>query len=140
MYSTDKVRSWVAEAGTKEARKDMILSAVPVVTAWRTAQAKAEGAGFTFKPIREKPHNADHTASETEMRAIRHFRNHPDAKEYSFVDEEANAVGYFRPVRLGEVCRNCHGDLNALRRFGADRMARTSPATPWRRWPTPPRR
>ena len=79
IYTTDKVRQWAAAAETKEARKDMILSAVPVVTAWRTAQAKAEEAGFEFKPIREEPRNEDHAASETEMRAIRHFRNNPEA-------------------------------------------------------------
>lgn len=44
------------------------------------------------------------------MRAIRYFRNNPDADEFHFVDDQANAVRYFRPVRLGQVCMNCHGD------------------------------
>ncbi|HKJ89478.1 MAG TPA: methyl-accepting chemotaxis protein, partial [Gammaproteobacteria bacterium] len=110
IYSTDKVRKWAAAADSKEERKDMILSAVPVVTAWRTAQAKAKEAGFEFKPIREHPRNKDHTASPTEMRGIRYFRNHRQAKEYNFVDEKRNAVRYFRPVRLTKVCLNCHGD------------------------------
>jgi len=110
LFTPDKIRNWVETAKTEQAGKEKALSAVPVVTAWRAAQAKAEEAGFEFRPIREDPRDADHTASPTEMRAIRHFRQNPQASEYEFIDEKTNTVRYFRPVRLGEVCMNCHGD------------------------------
>jgi methyl-accepting chemotaxis protein len=89
---------------------EKVLSAVPVVTAWRAAQAKAEEAGFEFRPIRENPRDSDHKATATEMEAIRHFRNNPGAEEFQFIDESTNSVRYFRPVRLEKVCMNCHGD------------------------------
>ena len=110
LFTPDKISQWVKNAKTEEAGKEKALSAVPVVTAWRAAQAKAEEAGFEFRPIRENPRDEDHKASATEMRAIKHFRNNPGAKEYEFIDRETNTVRYFRPVRLGEVCMNCHGD------------------------------
>ncbi|MFA9459475.1 methyl-accepting chemotaxis protein [Thiohalorhabdus methylotrophus] len=110
LFSTERLRRWMAEAPSQEAGMEKVLSAVPVVTAWRAAQAKAEEAGFEFRPIRENPRDSDHKATSTEMRALRHFRDNPGAEEYSFVDKSANAVRYFRPVRLGEVCMNCHGD------------------------------
>jgi methyl-accepting chemotaxis protein len=110
VYSTDKLRQWAREAETEETRKARILDAVPVYNAWKAAQAKAEQGGFEFRPIREDPRDSDHQASPKEMRAIRHFRNNPDAREFSFVDEETNSVRYFRPVRLDKTCLNCHGD------------------------------
>jgi methyl-accepting chemotaxis protein len=110
LFTPDKIRQWVTNAETEEAGKEKALSAVPVVTAWRAAQAKAEEAGFEFRPIRENPRDEDHKATPTEMEAIRYFRNNPGAEEYEFIDESTNSVRYFRPVRLGEVCMNCHGD------------------------------
>jgi methyl-accepting chemotaxis protein len=110
LFSTDKLRRWVAESESEAAAREKVLSAVPVVTAWRAAQAKAEEAGFEFRPIRENPRDADHRATPTEMRAIRYFRENPGAEEYEFIDQSTNSVRYFRPVRLGEVCMNCHGD------------------------------
>ena len=102
VYTTDKLRRWAEQAESEEERKQRILDAVPVFNAWQTAQAKAEEAGFEFKPIRENPREADHRASEKEMRAIRYFRNNPDADEFHMEDEADNVVRYFRPVRLGE--------------------------------------
>jgi len=110
VYTTDKLRRWAEQAETEEARKARILDAVPVYNAWSTAQAKAEEAGFRFEPVRENPRDADHRAGPKEMRAIQHFRNNPGADEFHFVDEQANAVRYFRPVRLGDNCLVCHGD------------------------------
>jgi len=110
VYTTDKVAKWARTADSAEERKERILDSVPVYNAWKAAQAKAEEAGFTFKPIREEPRDDDHRASPKEMRAINQFRNNPDKGEFYFVDEERNAVRYFRPVRLTETCLNCHGD------------------------------
>jgi methyl-accepting chemotaxis protein len=110
VYTTDKVAKWARTADSAEERKERILDSVPVYNAWKAAQAKAEEAGFTFKPIREEPRDDDHRATPKEMRAINTFRNNPDKGEFYFVDEERNAVRYFRPVRLTETCLNCHGD------------------------------
>ena len=110
VYTTDKVRRWAEQAESEDEAKARILDAVPIYNAWSTAQAKADEAGFTFSPIRENPRESDHRANAKEMRAIQHFRNNPNAEEFHFVDEEANAVRYFRPVRLSESCLVCHGD------------------------------
>ncbi|MFA9460530.1 methyl-accepting chemotaxis protein [Thiohalorhabdus methylotrophus] len=110
VYTTDKLLRWAQEADSEEARKKRILDAVPVFNAWSTAQAKAEEGGFQFTPIREDPREPEHKADAKGMRAIQYFRNNPEAEEFHFVDEQANAVRYFRPVRLGETCLVCHGD------------------------------
>ena len=110
LFSPGKIREWMREADSREAAEAKALAAVPVVTAWRAAQAKADEAGFEFRPIRENPRDSDHRASPTEMRAIQHFRNNPGAEEFAFIDAETNSVRYFRPVRLGKVCLSCHGD------------------------------
>ncbi|MFO8155165.1 MAG: methyl-accepting chemotaxis protein [Thiohalospira sp.] len=91
-------------------RMEKILAAVPVVTAWETAQAKAEEAGYEFLTPREGARNEDNEPDELESQALRHFAENPEADEYHIIDHEQNAVRYFRPVRLGEVCLVCHGD------------------------------
>jgi len=110
VYSPEKIRQRAEAADSQRERREQIMDAIPVVNAWRTAQAKEEEAGFQFKPIRENPRNEDHEASAKEMRAIKHFRQNPNADEFHFYDAETNTVRYFRPVRLGETCMNCHGD------------------------------
>jgi len=110
VYSPEKLRHWAAEADSTEERRERILDAVPVVNAWRAAQAKADQGGFDFKPLRRNPRDEDHAPNPVEREALEYFEANPNADDYYVVDEQANAVRYFRPIHLTETCLNCHGD------------------------------
>ncbi len=96
--------------GSDEELREKVLSAVPVVTAWRSAQAKQEELGYEFRTPREGARNPKNEPDAVEAEVLERFRADPGLEEDYVIDESMNAVRYFRPVRLGEVCLNCHGD------------------------------
>ena len=106
VYSPEKIRQWAAGADSEEARKERILDAVPIVNAWRAAQAKADMGNFEFKPLRRNPRDEEHAPNAIERKAIEYFEANPGADDYHVVDEEKNAVRYFRPIHLTETCLN----------------------------------
>lgn len=96
---------------TSEAdRKEKLLASIPVVTAWESAKAKADEGGFEFRTPRKGARNPDNEPDLIEQDVLNHFKNNPQTKEFHLYDEKMNAIRYFRPVRLGAVCMNCHGD------------------------------
>ena len=109
VYSTEKLRRWARRADSEEEKEQRILDAVPVYNAWAAAQAKAEEGGFRFKPLRSDPRDEEHAPNTVERKAIEYFRDNPGQDEYYLVDEEINAVRYFRPIHLDQICLNCHG-------------------------------
>ena len=94
----------------EDEREEKLMAAIPVVTAWEAAQAKADEAGYEFLTPREGARNEKNEPNELQREALDHFAANRDASEYHVIDRERNAVRYFRPVRLGETCMNCHGD------------------------------
>jgi methyl-accepting chemotaxis protein len=108
LFSPELLRNMTAESEGQ--LKERILAAVPVVAAWESAKAKAEEGGFTFRTPRQNARNPDNEPDFVEQDALDFFDQNPEAREYYVIDEEINAVRYFRPVRLSEVCLNCHGD------------------------------
>ncbi|WP_233189464.1 methyl-accepting chemotaxis protein [Geothermobacter hydrogeniphilus] len=93
-----------AEAG----ERDKVLAAVPVVSAWNSAMRKAREGGYTFKVPKFQPRNPKNQPDELEARALKALKQ--GQKEYVEIDPQNNAVHYFRPVVLTEVCLKCHGD------------------------------
>ena len=119
LFSPESLRNLPRES--EEAFKEKILASVPVVTAWRSAKAKADEVGFEFRTPRNGARNRDNTPDAVEDKVLAMFRKNPDMEEYHLVDDQMNAVRYFRPVRLGEVCLNCHGDpANSQKLWGRD--------------------
>ncbi len=108
LFSPESIREM--DAGSPAERKAKILAAVPVVAAWESAKAKAQEGGFEFRTPRENARNPNNRPDALEAQALRYFAQNPTATEYHIVDEDRNAIRYLRPVRLGEVCMNCHGD------------------------------
>lgn len=104
IFSHEVLRDW----GEKN-EDDKILSTVPVVTAWETAMAKAEQGGYEFHVPALEPRNPKNTATPLQREALLKLQDE-NLDEYFVVNKETNAVHYFRPVRLGESCLNCHGD------------------------------
>ncbi|MGD9547129.1 MAG: methyl-accepting chemotaxis protein [Candidatus Krumholzibacteriia bacterium] len=98
------LREW-ADAG----ELDKVVAAVPVITAWKMVEAKAEAGGFSLKVPKNQPRNPDNEPDSREREILAIFENE-GLEEYSFVDHDQNAVRYFRPIRLTRECLLCHGD------------------------------
>ena len=104
IFTTDRLAQWA-----KEGKIANVLSAVPVVTAWRAAEAKETEAHYKFKVPKFQPRNPKNEPDAVEARVLKAFES-SGATEYFEIDQSANAVRYFRPVRLTTECLACHGD------------------------------
>lgn len=104
IFSAKQLHEW-GERG----EDDKVLSTVPVVTAWETAMAKASEGGYQFRVPAMEPRNPDNTPSDEQAEVLQRI-SREDLDEYHYVNNETNTVHYFRPVRLGDSCLNCHGD------------------------------
>ena len=98
------------EYTSSEDRKQKMLAVVPVVAAWESAKAKAKEGGFEFRTPRQNARNPNNNPDPVEAEVLEFFKHNPSASEKFLIDDKMNAVRYFRPVRLGKVCMNCHGD------------------------------
>ena len=87
---------------------DRVLAAVPVVTAWQSAQAKAKEGGYEFRVPKVQPRNPKNEPDALEARALKALAA-GNLDEYHEIDHERNAVRYFRPIRLTQDCLLCHG-------------------------------
>ncbi len=92
-----------------QGEKDNLLFSVPVVAAWETAMKKAEESNYTFKVPKFDPRNPANEPDVLEARAL-HAIKDGDLDEYYEINPETNAVHFFLPVKLTQVCLNCHGD------------------------------
>ncbi len=89
---------------------DKVLAAVPVVTAWEAAMAKAQEGQYEFRVPKRQPRNQKNTPDAAEEAVLKRFDSEPGLKEWYEVDRAKNAVRYYRPIRLTEPCLLCHGD------------------------------
>lgn len=110
LFSTETLRAVAAAEPDPEVRRQKLLAAVPVAAAWESAKAKAAEGGFEFRTPREDARNPDNYPDLLESKALSYFKSNPEASEYVLIDDDRDAIRYFRPVRLTEVCMNCHGD------------------------------
>ncbi|MBN2810147.1 MAG: methyl-accepting chemotaxis protein, partial [Deltaproteobacteria bacterium] len=91
-----------------------VISSVPVYSAWRAAMRKAERGGYQFRVPKfspRNPHNIpdyglDYAIEGPSLKKLQE----ENLDEYYILDEKANAVRYFLPVKLTKVCLYCHGD------------------------------
>ena len=110
LFSTTEIRRISDTEQDPAVRKQKMLATIPVVAAWESAKAKAKDGGFEFRTPREGARNPANEPDAVESEALSFFDRNPDAVEHYVIDEEMNAIRYFRPVRLEKVCMNCHGD------------------------------
>ncbi len=92
----------------RQGRMDRVLAAVPVVTAWQSAQAKAKQGGYEFRVPKRDPRNPKNQPDAVESRALDALAG-GNLDEYHEIDRALNAVRYFRPIRLTPDCLLCHG-------------------------------
>ncbi len=72
LFSAEDLRTWADEG-----RNDLVLSAVPVVTAWRAAMARAEEGGYEFRVPKISPRNPANTPDKAfEPPALRYLKKH----------------------------------------------------------------
>jgi methyl-accepting chemotaxis protein len=93
----------------KQGQLEKVLAAVPVVTAWKSAMAKAKEGGYEFRVPKLQPRNPDNEPDELETRALKALAS-GERSEYHEFDASHNAVRYFRPIKLTQECMLCHGD------------------------------
>ncbi|MDH4320686.1 MAG: methyl-accepting chemotaxis protein [Desulfobulbaceae bacterium] len=104
VFNQPQLREY-AESG----QHDKMLAMVPVFSSWQAAMRKADEGGYTFKVPKFSPRNPKNQPDEFEARVLK-LLTEKNLDEYYEVDEQQNAVRYFRAVRLTETCMLCHGD------------------------------
>jgi len=107
LFDIGMLQEWSKEG---PAGVERVVNAVPVVTAWRTAMAKAEEGHYTFKVPKHQPRNPKNEPDAIEAQVLDTFAKNPELTEQHVIDRELNAVRYFRPVKLSENCMACHGE------------------------------
>ena len=106
IFSTTKMRAEAAAGASRE----VLLASVPVVSAWEAAKAKAKEGGFEFRTPRQNARNPANTPDSIETAALEYFAANPKATDHYELDATSNSIRYFRPVRLSNICMNCHGN------------------------------
>lgn len=99
-----------ARAYADAKKKDELLAMIPVVSAWKAAERKADELGYKFKTPKFQPRNPENQPDKTEGDVIKMFKENTSIKEHYLIDEKSNTIRYFRPVVLTDTCLYCHGD------------------------------
>jgi methyl-accepting chemotaxis protein len=105
LFSEQQLVAWAHQG-----HLDKVLAAVPVVTAWKSAAAKAQEGGYEFRVPKLGARNPQNEPDALEARVLTKFAENPELSEYYEVDPARNAVRYFRPIKLTQECLLCHGD------------------------------
>jgi len=111
VFSTEHLNQLIKNKSPSEAR-EIVISTVPVATAWNVIQEKAKESDFRFKAPRIGARNPKNEPDKIEREALAHFQNNPTSNEFKYIDEEKNEARYFRPVKLDKQCELCHGNPN----------------------------
>ena len=104
LLTPEMLREWY-EAG----EMDKVLDAVPVVTAWKMIESRTEEGGFQLRVPKIGARNPDNEPDPLEREILLRFERE-NLDEYYVIDDDMNAVRYFRPIRLTQECLLCHGD------------------------------
>ncbi len=107
LFSAKTLREFT---GSEDERWAKIAATVPVIAAWQSAKAKADEGGFEFRTPRSGARNRDNEPDRIEAEALDYFRDNPAVEEHVVIDRERDAIRYFRPVYLTNMCLDCHGD------------------------------
>ena len=109
LFSAQHLRQVAKDKSTSEAQS-MIVSTIPVASAWTVLQENEEESGYRFKAPRIGARNPNNEADEIEREALIFFKNNQSTKNYRYLDEIKNEARYFQSVKLDKQCEICHGD------------------------------
>ena len=106
-FTSEMIKEWI-----KKGDKESALLSVPVVNAWKAAEAKAKDGNYEFRVPKFNPRNPKNNPDPIEAEVLNLFKSHQKA-EHVYIDENLNAVRYFRAIELKKNCLLCHGDPNS---------------------------
>ena len=105
LFSKQQLSAWA-----QEGELEKVLAAVPVVTAWKSAMAKATEGGYEFRVPKFQPRNTANAPDALEAAVLERFAADSNLTEHCELDRERNSLRYFRPIKLTSECLLCHGD------------------------------
>lgn len=118
------------ERGTynlEELKNDVhkFIEIVPVVTAIRVAESKAQHTGMSFRVPKISPRNPRNMPDKLDMEALKVLENTDTGKgetpEKIIYDYDSGVIRYYKAVRLTQECELCHGDpATSLELWGND--------------------
>jgi len=86
---------------------DVLIEAVPVIAAIKTAQMNANELNYKFRVPKIEPRNPKNEPTPVELRVLKQMKQ---KNLDDFVLKEENQVRYFRAIRLTKDCLSCHGN------------------------------
>ena len=128
LFSQEQLTAW-----SKQGKLDKVLGAVPVVTAWHSAMAKAKEGGYEFRVPKFSPRNPKNAPDPIEARVLEAFAQ-GNLKEHYELDPARNAIRYFRPIRLTRECLLCHGDPAASTALWGNEQGRDPTGATMENW------
>ncbi|MGB9668392.1 MAG: methyl-accepting chemotaxis protein [Thermosulfidibacteraceae bacterium] len=107
----------------EEAKKDpkKFLQIVPVVSAMKVLNSKAQELGLLVKVPKENPRNPKNMPDELERvvlaKLVSMDKRESDTPELFVVDKKTGYIRYFKAIRLIKECEYCHGDPAKSKEF-----------------------
>jgi methyl-accepting chemotaxis protein len=90
------------------------IEVVPVVTAMRVAESKAQLTGMSFKVPKISPRNPKNKPDEIDLSSLKILESLDSGKgetpEHIVYDYGLGVIRYYKAVRLTKECELCHGD------------------------------
>ncbi|MFP4363496.1 MAG: methyl-accepting chemotaxis protein [Spirochaetia bacterium] len=86
---------------------ELLIQAVPVITAIEVAEENAEENNYQFRVPKVSPRNPENEPTPLELEVLDRLRE-GDLNEYVVYEE--NQVRFFRPIYLTPECLLCHGE------------------------------
>jgi len=90
----------------------VLLEAVPVISAIKTAQLNANALGYKFRVPKISPRNPKNEPTPLERKVLKKLQTH-NLDEYKI--KEKDHIRYFRSIRLTKDCLSCHGNPKGSR-------------------------
>lgn len=90
-----------------ELPSDLVVQAVPIVTAMQTAGMNAEKAGYTFRVPKVSPRNPANTPTAEELDYLKQLET---GNLEDLVVIKKDEIRYVKPIKLTQDCLYCHGE------------------------------
>lgn len=89
-----------------ELPKDVVMEAVPVITAINAAKTNSASANYEFRVPKINPRNPQNTPDAVERAVLEEMKA---GKLSEKIIVEDDRIRYFRPITLTKECLHCHG-------------------------------
>jgi len=120
VLAAEGVREYSAEVlgqgvfNMDEARKDVkkFMYTVPVISAIKVLESKADEAGLKFKVPKMSPRNPKNTPTAEEVVVLKKLKamDKGQGPTPEYVEVNSDYIRYYKAIRLTKDCMICHGD------------------------------